>query len=170
MSSSKHGITRRGFGTALICSGLAGCGFQPVYQSGGPSDMLFERTSVSEPKSRLAFYATQRLEEILGQNTQGAYVLTPTFRQSTQSLGTTSDGTNSRINLIGSARVTLARADDQAQVLEFNTSSFTGYSTTASTVATAASQKDAEERLARILADRIIDQLTLNAADILAKE
>ena len=87
------------------------------------------------------------------------------LQTSRQSLGATSIGNTTRYRLVGRAQYRLLDLNG-AELISGRTDSFTGYSTTGSTVSTLAAERDARDRLVTILADQVIDALLLDAADL----
>ncbi|MGY9049746.1 MAG: LPS assembly lipoprotein LptE [Rhodobacterales bacterium] len=78
-----------------------------------------------------------------------------------EGLGTTSAGSTTRYQLIGTVEYTLKDAATGAVLSTRDTSAFAGYSATGSNVATLAARRDTMERLMVILADQMVDQLLL---------
>ncbi len=146
---------------------LAGCGFTPVYGPQGGGQALLGQIALSDPDSPNAYLFTRRIEERLGRAPSGApYQLETTIRTESTGQGSLADGNTTRIRLVGDASFKLRDTASAETLTEGSTSSFTGYSTTGSTAATQASERDAEERLMIMLADRVIDRLMLVAADL----
>ncbi len=147
---------------------LGGCGFQPVYGPSRAGGALLNQVALAEPKTRDAYVFNRRFEERLGRGTGGSYTLSLRLQTDSQDLGTTSAGNITRFRLIGRAFYTLRDAATEAVLIDGRTNAFTGYSTTGSTVATLAAERDAEDRLMVLLADQVIDALLLRA-DTLAR-
>ncbi len=139
---------------------LAGCGFEPVYAPGQPATRLRGRIEVAEPADEEGFALVRRLEDRLGQPTQGDLTLNAEILVDEEAVGFLSDGTISRYNVIG--RVNWSLNDGAGPQLSGSEQSFASYSATSTTVATIVAQRDARERLMILLADRIV-------ADILAE-
>lgn len=140
---------------------LSGCGFTPVYGPGGGADRLTGQVSLADPTTDAAFLFNNRVEDRLGPATLGRYALDVTLDTSRDDVGTTSDGRRTRFQLTGTARYALSDTATGAELTSGRTESFTGYSTTGSTVATLAAERDAEARLMRILADQVVDALVI---------
>ncbi|WP_371061035.1 LPS assembly lipoprotein LptE [Rhodosalinus sp. 5P4] len=157
---------RRSFVLAACAAALAGCGFAPVYAPGGGASRLQGQVAFSAPGTRAGFDLRARLEERLGVATAGRYALDVVPSVRSEGLGSTRDGRTSRFQLVGSAAFTLSDAEGGTVLAEGEVDGFTGYSTTGSIVATEAARRDAETRLMRLLADRIVDRLLLAAPDL----
>ncbi|WP_226624237.1 LPS assembly lipoprotein LptE [Alloyangia pacifica] len=146
---------------------LAGCGFTPAYGPQGGGQKLLGQIAFVDPGSPDAYLYTRRIEERLGRAAPGApYRLDTSLKTETSGHGSLADGNTTRIRVIGTASFTLRDAVTNEALTSGDTSSFTGYSTTGSTAATQAAERDAEERLMIMLADRVIDRLLLAAADL----
>ncbi len=147
-------------------AGLAACGFSPAYGPNGGARQLQGAIALAEPDSRTDYLLNQRLEERLGRVAAPVYALTTKVSISDDGLGTSSDGQTTRFNLTGKVVFELAQIGTETPVVSGDTSAFTGYSTTGSTVATLAAARDAETRLMIILADQIVDRLILSAQSL----
>ncbi|WP_249200540.1 LPS assembly lipoprotein LptE [Thetidibacter halocola] len=149
----------------LAAATLPACGFAPVYGPGGAGNRLMGRIAVDAPETPVAYLFNRRFEERMGgRGATSPYRLSVRIETDRQELGTTSVGNITRYRLIG--RVFYTLRDQTGTVLtEGRTNAFTGYSTTGSTVATLASERDARDRLMTLLADQVIDQLILSAPD-----
>jgi len=141
---------------------LAGCGFTPVYAPDGPAANLEGLIDLPTPDDEEGFALVRRLEERLGTPDAPVYQLFGDIRIREEGVGFLPDGTISRFNVLGQVAWRLVRLNDEVLMLSGVEKSFTGYSTTSTTVATTVAQRDARRRLMVILADRI-------AADILLR-
>jgi LPS-assembly lipoprotein len=158
---------RRNFlSIGLAGLGLAGCGFTPAYGPGGGATRLQGQIALETPQTPDGFGFNQRFEERMGRGFGGAYRLSTTITVSQQDLGTTSAGTITRYRLIGKVAFHLSDAAKGDVLLVSETDAFTGYSTTGSTVATLAAERDARDRLMVLLADQVVDALILQAPDL----
>ncbi|WP_146585001.1 LPS assembly lipoprotein LptE [Puniceibacterium confluentis] len=140
---------------------LASCGFTPVYGPGGGAEALLGQIALDAPDTREGYLLTQRLEERLGRGLGGAYALSYAISVETEGLGTTSDGSTTRYQLLGKVAYSLKDAATGATLNSRDTSAFSGYSATGSNVATLAAERDATRRLMVILGDQMVDQLVL---------
>jgi LPS-assembly lipoprotein len=70
-----------------------------------------------------------------------------------------------RINIIGQADYQLTDVSTGKVVRRGQVQSFSGYSSTSTTAATRAARADAEERLMKILADRVVADLLATSSE-----
>ena len=148
--------------TLLISfTALAGCGFAPVYGPGasGQAGSLRGRINVAAPEDEEGFALVKRLEDRLGLPDAADLSLTTQIRITEEAVGFLPDGEISRFNVIGRVDWQLSEMGDGAGVAAGSERSFTSYSATSTTVATAFAQRDARRRLMVILADRIVTDL-----------
>ena len=143
---------------------LAACGFTPVYGPGGGGQALQGAIRATDPANPTDYAFVRRFEERMGRG--ALYNLGYTLTVSQTGMGSTSTGSTTRIRLDGRATLVLSDAATGAALLRETVSGFTGYSTTGNTAATLAAKQDARERLMVILADKAVDVLLLNAADL----
>ena len=151
----------------LATAALGGCGFTPVYGPEGGGNRLLNRIMLDQPDSLYEYAFARRFEERLGRGgTAAPYRLTVAISTEKQGLGSTTSGYTTRFRTDGRAVYALRDMVTNETLIEGRTEAFTGFSTTGSTVATLASERDAGERLMTILADQVIDQLILAAEDL----
>lgn len=156
-------MSRRLALTGLLA--LAGCGFAPVYGTSGAGRALWGRVSIETPDSADGFAFRQNLQDRLGLAGNAAFrlVVTPSISQSAVAVG--SDNSATRQNLIGQADYALL--DGAGNVVTSGTvDSFVGYSSTATTVATRAAERDARGRLLGVLSDLIVARLIAVADEL----
>lgn len=149
-----------------LTAALAGCGFTPVYGPGGAGHELQNAVLVDDPGDRNAYQLVRRIEERLGRATAARYGLSIALSVSEESMAVTADGKTTRFDLVGKATYALRALDSGAVLRTGSVDSFTGYSTTGTTVATLAAERDARERLMTILADQIVTRLFAEAASL----
>lgn len=143
-----------------LALGLTGCGFTPLYGTGGTGTRLRGAVQVTAPQTVEGYRLAHRIEDRLGPATAPRYALAVTLDISSTPVAIDSTDTSTRINLPGTATWTLTDAD--GAVLGTGTvDSFTGYSTTGTTVATRSAEEDARDRLATVLADLIVTRLLM---------
>jgi LPS-assembly lipoprotein len=159
MSSSD----RRTFLLALAALPAA-CGFVPAYGPDGPARGLMGRISLADPADRNGFDLVGRLEERLGRAEAAAWHLDYAISTSSVGLGITSSNAITRYNIVGSVTYRLTPAGGGAPVTSGKVQNFTSYSASGTVVSTAASERDAYERLMRILADQIVTDLIATSA------
>ena len=140
--------------------GLAGCGFAPVYGTGGQARALQGAMIVTAPDTIAGFRMRQYLVDQLGQPNAARYALTIGMSQTATPATITSDGDTTRFNLIGTSDWTLSDLNGQ-RIAGGDVETFTSYSSTGSTVATQAAADDARDRLARALGDLVLARIIL---------
>lgn len=147
----------------LVLPFLAACGFTPVHGPNGVGTALQNNLLVDEPATRQGFFLTRQIEDRLGRANDPAFGLAVTLKTSEEALAIDADGDIARYNILGTADYTLRDIATGAIVGSGTVSGFTGYSTTGTTVASLAAQRDATERLMTLLADQIITRLYASA-------
>ncbi len=155
MSSSD----RRSFLALLAASPLAACGFTPAYGPVGPAATLNGQIALDDPTDKYGFDLVGRLEERLGRARPGKWRLSYMIDVTREGLGITSTNAITRYNVLGTITYALHRLDDGSQATAGHVNNFTSYSASGTIVSTSASERDAYERLMRILADQIITDL-----------
>ena len=146
--------------TALLMPlALAACGFQPVYGPGGAGTALQNQVRVDDPTDRNGYVLTRELETRLGRAANPRFGLALIIVTSEDGLAIDSEGDTDRYNILGSADYALRDLASGAILSSGKVENFTGYSATGTTVATLASQQDAQERLMTILAQQIVTRL-----------
>lgn len=160
MSSSD----RRRFLVLSAAALLGGCGFTPAYGPSGGASKLQGRILIDEPTGSDGYLLVRELENRLGRAQAPQYGLSLALTTRRESMAITSDNRTTRYNLMGDLRYTLRDLGTGEELASGRVDSFTGYSTTGSTVATRAARSDARERLMTILADRVTANLMAYAA------
>ena len=146
--------------SALISlAALGGCGFTPVYAPGGAGNLLRGRIEAADPSTPLAFAFVEQIETRLGRAAGAPFELRYTLATTEDQLAFTADRDIQRFQLVGTAVWTVQDRAADITVAEGVTESFAAYSAVGTTVATRAAQRDAEQRLAVILADRVVTEL-----------
>jgi LPS-assembly lipoprotein len=147
----------------LFCSACvlvaAGCGFSPVYAPGGPGSHLVGQIALPAPVDRNQQLFHERLQDRMGAGS--GYWLNTTITTNTEGLGSTSDGSTTLYQLVGTADYALIDGATRSELLIGTTDAFSSYSASGSTVSTAAAERDATKRLMVILADQVIDALIM---------
>lgn len=161
MSSSD----RRTVLSLLAALPLAGCGFTPVYAPGRATAGLRNGVLVDEPRDRLSFDLVRAVEDRLGNPDSPRYGLAVGISVSTSALAVQGSAAVTRYNLVGSANYVLRDLTTDALVTSGTVESFTSYSATASTVATATAASDAQRRLSIALADLIVSRLLIEVRE-----
>ncbi|MQQ08140.1 hypothetical protein GFB49_06725 [Epibacterium sp. SM1979] len=148
---------------------MGACGFTPVHAPGGAGQVLYGNVRVQAPEEIpsnsdvAAFFLVDALEQDLGRGEGGIYALDLSVKQTVEGQAITADNDITRFSVQGTANYTLRRLSDGVVVTSGAVDNFTGYSATGSTVDTLAGERDAEERLMRILADQIVTRLFTTA-------
>lgn len=142
---------------------MAGCGFTPVYGPDSAARQLRGTVLVDEPNTSDGFVLTRQLEHRLGRAEQARYGLSVALKTNEEGVALTRDNRTTRIEVIGEATYALRNLDSKEVLISGKVDSFTGYSTTGSTVAQLAAERDARERLMIILADQITLRLVAQA-------
>lgn len=146
-------------GLSLTCL-LSACGFVPVYGSDGTAAALAGGVVVEGPDTVEGYRLRTRIEDRLGlASSSAAYVLTVGLNLRESGVAVTPEGAITRFTISGVGDYALRATGSDEILLSGTVESFTGYSTTGSTVATQAASDDARARLAVILADLIVTRL-----------
>lgn len=167
MSLSDRRSLLRGLGLlGLAGMAVSACGFSPAYGPNGQASRLQNAILADAPGNRDQYLLIQQFEDRLGRGTDGRYALGYSYAISGARMGVTSDNVTTRANLVGRVTFSLRDRVTDAVVLSGSVDGFTGYSTTGSTTATEAAQRDALRRLAVLLADKMVTQLIASAGNL----
>ncbi|MEM9850969.1 MAG: LPS assembly lipoprotein LptE, partial [Pseudomonadota bacterium] len=140
-------------------TGLASCGFTPVYREGGAAVALRNRIAIDLVRGRNGFELREHLENRLGvADADAPYVLTFALDIAESNLAVTEDEGTTRENLVGTARFTVRQVDTGSIVFQDQVTRVTAFSTTSETFPSAVAERDANVRLARALADQIAER------------
>lgn len=153
---------RRTLVLALAALPLGACNFRPVYGPGGSGNVIRNRIRVAAPETRIEFEMVARLEDRLGVGS--AYELTYTLTIGQRDIAIDGAENIERINVVGALIYAVREAGTGRVVDSGELSTFTAFATTASPVATASARRDAEDRLAVVLADQLVSQLIATAS------
>jgi len=145
--------------------GLAACGFEPLHKQAGGT--LYGQVSIQEPTNALEFDLYEALRDRIGTPATPLWQLTYQLETEQVRMGIT-DANRGR--LIGHLAYRLAGtdADLAGQVEAFSgfTIAETTPTDTAPIVSNRVARRDAERRLAGLLADRLIVDLRLSLASL----
>lgn len=144
---------------------LAGCGYTPVYAPGSVARGLRGAIFVDPPSDPIGFVLVNELERRFGEPVSPRYRLTASLALAEDGIGITADQEITRFRLRGRADWAVFDPATGERLTAGQAQSFTSYSATATTVATRAAKRDAEERLMVILADQIITRMVSTADD-----
>ncbi|CUH64581.1 hypothetical protein TG4357_01369 [Thalassovita gelatinovora] len=150
---------RRNFLSIMAAVALAGCGFAPVYGTGGPGNALLNSIAVAAPKTRDEQILVREIETRLGRSNDSRYTLSYTLTVQEERMAVSATNITTRFNLVGNADFILTDTASELVMTQGSVNQFTGYSATGTTVATLTAERDAHERLAKILADQIVTRL-----------
>ena len=145
---------------------LPACGFAPAYAPGGSGERLRGQVAVEAPRTPDGFVLGARLEDRLGRPSGAVapwrLLIEPVVEEVSAAI--TPDGAITRYDLVGRAPWRLLGAGEAALapvLAQGEARAFTGFSATGPTVATAAAEADARERLMTLLADAVVTRLLL---------
>ena len=145
---------------------LAACGFEPVYGTGTAATNMLGKIEIQMVKGRNGFELRDRLLERLGSvGIDAPYSLS--FRTTIESddLTISDDNDVTRFTLTGVTDFQITDKSAQAVVFDSTVTSNTAYSATSGTYATSIAERDANVRLNRDMADKIITLLSITAKD-----
>ena len=143
---------------------LMSCGFEPIYGTNKPANLIMGKIDVEVSNGRNAFELRDRLIERLGA-LEGAptYLLKYTSSIESKNLTISKDNDVTRYTLQGVTNFDLVDVASKKVVYTNNIASNTAYSATAGTYPTAIAERDANVRLSRDMADKIVTLLLINA-------
>ena len=147
---------------------LAGCGFTPVMGPSGSGGALRATIRPVEPDSDLAFAFVRQFEERLGRAGDPTWELVYAIVTTREALAIDGSNNITRYNLEGRIDWSVVPVGGTEPLISGLDRTFTAYAATGSTVSTLESERDAERRLAVILADRVVGRL-LGEAALLAR-
>ena len=145
---------------------LAACGFEPIYGVDKPANRIQGKISVEVSNGRNAFELRDRLNERLG-TPEGTptYILKYKTNVVPKNLTISKDNDVTRYTLQGETSFELIELLTQKVVYKNTIVSNTAYSATAGTYQTAIAERDANVRLSRDMADKIVTLLLITAKD-----
>ena len=145
---------------------LTACGFEPIYGVDKPANKIMGKIDVEVSNGRNAFELRDRLIERLGVlESDPTYLLK--YRSSIQSKNLTisKDNDVTRYTLQGETNFDLVDLTSKKVIYTNTIVSNTAYSATAGTYPTAIAERDANVRLSRDMADKIVTLLLITAKD-----
>jgi len=145
---------------------LMSCGFEPIYGTNKPANLIMGKIDVEVSNGRNAFELRDRLIDRLG-SLEGnpIYLLTYTSNIESQNLTISKDNDVTRYTLQGETNFDLVEVVSKKVIYTNTIVSNTAYSATAGTYPTAIAQRDANVRLSRDMADKIVTLLLITAED-----
>lgn len=145
---------------------LATCGFDPVYKTDSAASNMLGKISVQVQNSRNSFEFRDRLIERLGFPQDGApYLLSYTTNITDDDLVVNESDNITRFTLEGVTEFQLIDVRSGAVVYNDTVRSNTSYSATSGTFQTSIAERDANVRLVRDLAEKIVTRLSITAQD-----
>lgn len=154
----------------LSAAALAtGCSFRPLYGAGSPAAAMLGQVEVAPIEGAAGFALRERLIERLGPARSPRYRLEVALEFAQEGVAITRENITTRFNVAGAAAYRLVPLAGGAPAASGTLTALTGYSAPASRTASAfaalAASRDAEARLARTLAERIVLRLALAAGE-----
>ena len=145
---------------------LAACGFEPIYDLDNPANKILGEIDVEVSNGRNAFELRERLIERLGVlKSDPTYLLKYTSSIKSKNLTISKDNDVTRYTLQGEINFGLVELASKKVVYTNTIVSNTAYSATAGTYPTAIAERDANVRLSRDMADKIVTLLLITAKD-----
>jgi len=145
---------------------LMSCGFEPIYGTNKPANFIMGKIDVEVSNGRNAFELRDRLIERLGTlDGTPIYLLKYTSYVESKSLTISKDNDVTRYILQGETIFDLVDMASKKVIYSNTIFSNTAYSATAGTYPTAIAERDANVRLSRDMADKIVTLLLITAKD-----
>ena len=145
---------------------LAACGFEPIYGVDKPANKIMGKIDVEVSNGRNAFELRDRLIERLGLlESDPTYLLKHSSSINSKNLTISKDNDVTRYILQGETNFNLIDLASKKVIYTNTVVSNTAYSATAGTYPTAIAERDANVRLSRDMADKIVTLLLITAKD-----
>ena len=145
---------------------LMSCGFEPIYGTNKPANLIMGKIDVEIFNGRNAFELRDRLIERLGAlDVTATYLLKYTSKIESKNLTISKDNDVTRYILQGETNFDLIDMASKKVIYTNTIVSNTAYSATAGTYPTAIAERDANVRLSRDMADKIVTLLLITAKD-----
>ena len=145
---------------------LAACGFEPIYGTNKPANKIMGTIDVEVSNGRNAYELRDRLIERLGVlESEPTYLLKYAFSINSKNLTISKDNDVTRYTLQGETNFDLVDLASKKVIYTNTIVSNTAYSATAGTYPTAIAERDANVRLSRDMADKIVTLLLITAKD-----
>ena len=146
--------------------GLAACGFEPIYGVDKPANKIIGEIDVEVSNGRNAFELRDRLIERLGAlESDPKYLLKYRSSIKSKNLTISKDNDVTRYTLQGETNFDLVDLKAKKVIYTNTIVSNTAYSATVGTYPTAVAERDANVRLSRDMADKIVTLLLITAKD-----
>ncbi len=161
----RRAVLRAAAAAALV----AACGFTPLYGTGAPAARMAGRVDVAVIPGAPGFALREQLTGRLGPAATPTHRLEVTLKLQQTGVALTQQNATTRFDVLGTASYRLVPLAGGPAVLSGEVRALTGYNAPASDISVAfaalSAQQDAEERLAVLLADRILQRLALASGD-----
>ena len=145
---------------------LTACGFEPIYGVDKPANKIMGKIDVEVSNGRNAFELRDRLIERLGVlESDPTYLLKYRSSIKSKNLTISKDNDVTRYTLQGETNFDLVDLTSKKVIYTNTIVSNTAYSATAGTYPTAVAERDANVRLSRDMADKIVTLLLITAKD-----
>ena len=145
---------------------LTACGFEPIYGVDKPANKIMGKIDVEVSNGRNAFELRDRLIERLGVlESDPTYFLKYRSSIKSKNLTISKDNDVTRYTLQGETTFDLVDLASKKVIYTNTIVSNTAYSATAGTYPTAVAERDANIRLSRDMADKIVTLLLITAKD-----
>lgn len=156
---------------ALALGGFAaGCGFEPVYREGGAAAALLDDVAIGQADGRLGFNFRRGFERRHGRARADArYLLNVTIATVEASRATSRTNSVTRFDVTATATYALIDTVDGVAALSGAVSETSAYNTTSSVFATRTAERDAQDRLAEVLAERVAARISAAAPDLASR-
>lgn len=146
---------------------LAACGFKPLYEAGGSSEVMqaqLASVEVGPIADRLGQVMRNRLVSRLNAGARPKYRLDVVLNQSSETFGVRPDTATTQEQLTIIASVRLVNLDQDEIVIEDDLRARTSFDVVLSDFATVSQREDSAQRLVLDLAERIHRRLALHFA------
>jgi LPS-assembly lipoprotein len=153
-------LARRSALSGALALALAGCGFRPLYGTGGGGAALQGGVALDGLSGRVGYHFRQAMRGRVGDaGAEPAWTLSVAIDLDEEGLAITPDDDITRISLTGTARWTLRDRAAGGEALAGVVRSTSAYNTTGTPFATRVAAEDAERRVAADLAERVFAQI-----------
>lgn len=161
--------SRRIAAIGLLAALLAGCGFEPVYQSGGALEQRLAQVHVVPQDSRIGFATRNALLDAIqapDKPAQPAYRLALNVSGDRERLGIEADETASRINVVLDTTWTLTQLGEESKVIDRGSiRRVVPYNVVDDNYASLIAERDAEVLAGRMTGEAIRTRLLLLLRD-----
>ncbi len=154
-------FNRRQIFALCAVTGIAACGFRPVYRKGSASVDLRGAVQLPEAVDPISFAYRERLRRRFGDaGSQALYLLENTTKIEEAGIAITQASDVTRYRVLGETAWRLIDRETGEVVIEDKASAFTGFDATSSAFSVREARKAAESRLATELAELTISAIS----------